>query len=97
MLVLALTGFWLVGIVSTAVRLGHRLLNLSRRPHSMLTATLAGLICLGLLPALPLVGSIALILAGCIGLGAALLALWDREASGELSVTQTLASLKFPE
>jgi hypothetical protein len=63
----------------------------------MLTATLAGLICLGLLPALPLVGSIALILAGCIGLGAALLALWDREASGELSVTQTLASLKFPE
>jgi len=63
----------------------------------MLTATLAGLVCLGLLPALPVVGSLALLLAGCIGLGAALVALWDREASGELSVTQTLAAMKFPE
>lgn len=97
LLVLALVGLWLVGVVSTAVRLGHRLLSLGHRPHSMLTATLAGLICLGLLPALPLVGSIALLLAGCIGLGAALVAVWDREASGELSVTQTLAAMKFPE
>jgi hypothetical protein len=97
LLALALVGLWMVGVVSSAVRLGHRLLNLGHRPHSMLTATLTGLICLGLLPALPLVGSIALLIAGCVGLGAALVALWNREASGELSVTQTLAALKFPE
>jgi hypothetical protein len=97
LLTLALAGLWMLGVVSTAVRLGHRLLSLSHRPHSMLTATLTGLICLGLLPALPLVGSIALLLAGCVGIGAALVALWDREASGELSVTQTLAALRFPE
>ncbi|HTE84439.1 MAG TPA: hypothetical protein VK821_06885 [Dehalococcoidia bacterium] len=97
LLLLSLIGLWLVGVVSTAVRLGHRLLSFGHRPHSMLTATLAGLVCLGLLPALPFVGSLALLLAGCIGLGAALVALWDREASGELSVTQTLAAMKFPE
>jgi hypothetical protein len=97
LLTLGLIGLWMLGVVSTAVRLGHRLLSLSGRPHSMLTATLTGLICLGLLPALPFVGSIALLLAGCVGLGAALVALWDREASGEMSVTQTLASLRFPE
>jgi hypothetical protein len=63
----------------------------------MLAATLTGLVVLGLLPALPLIGPLALLLAGCVGLGAALVALWDREAAGELSVTQTLAALKFPE
>jgi hypothetical protein len=94
---LALGGLWLVGVVSSAVRIGHRLLALGGRPHSILTSTLAGLVCLGLLPALPIVGSVVLLLAGCIGLGAALMALWDREAAGERSVTQTLASMTFPE
>ena len=94
---LGLVGLWLIGTVSTAVRLGHRLLGISGRPHSILAATLLGLVFLGLLPALPIVGAVALLLSGCIGLGAALVALWDREAAGELSVTQTLAAMTFPE
>jgi hypothetical protein len=97
LLVLGLGGLWLVGLVSTAVRLGHRLLSLGHRSHSTLSATLVGLICLGLLPALPVLGSVALLLAGCVGLGAALLAVWDREASSDLAVTQALAALRYPE
>jgi len=97
LLLCGLCALWTVGVVSSAVRLGHRVLSLGHRPPSMLASTMAGLIILGLLPAIPLVGSVVLVLAGCVGLGAALLALWDREASGELSVTQTLAALKFPE
>jgi hypothetical protein len=97
LLLLGLGGFWLIGVVSSAVRVGHRILRLGGRPHSTLSAALAGLVCLGLLPALPVVGSIALLLAGCVGLGAALLAIWDREAASDLAVTQTLAALTFPD
>jgi hypothetical protein len=97
LLALGLGGLWLIGIVSTAVRLGHRLLSLSHRPHSTLSATLVGLVCLGLLPALPVLGAVALLLAGCVGLGAALLAVWDREAASDFAVTQALAALRYPE
>jgi hypothetical protein len=97
LLALGLSGLWLIGVVSTAVRLGHRLLSIGHRPHSTLSAALAGLVCLGLLPALPVLGSVALLLAGCVGLGAAMLAVWDREAASELAVTQALAALRFPE
>ena len=97
LLALALGALWLIGVVSSAVRLGHRLLNFGRLPHSTLSATMTGLVCLGLLPAVPVLGALALLLAGCIGLGAGLVALWDRESAGELAVTQALAVLKFPE
>ncbi len=97
LLLFGLCALWMVGVVSSAVRLGRRVLSIGHQPPSMLTSTLAGLLILGLLPALPLVGPIALVIAGCVGLGAALLALWDREAADELSVTQTLAALRFPE
>jgi hypothetical protein len=97
LLLCGLAALWGVGVVSSAVRLGHRVLAFSHRPSSMLTSTLTGLILLGLLPAVPLIGSVMLVLAGCVGIGGALLALWDREASGELSVMQALATLKFPE
>jgi hypothetical protein len=96
-LALSLGGLWSIGVVSSAVRVGHRLLSLGRCPHSTLSATLAGLVCLGLLPALPVIGSVALLLAGCVGLGAALLALWDREAASDFAVAQTLAAMRFPE
>jgi len=97
LLALGLGGLWLIGLVSSAVRLGHRLLSLGHQPHSTLSATLAGLVCLGLLPALPVLGSVALLLAGCVGLGAALLAVWDREAASDFAVTQALAALRYPE
>lgn len=93
LLVLGLGCLWLVGIVSSAVRLGHRLLSLRGHKHSVLSATLTGLICLGLLPALPVIGSLVLLIAGCVGLGAALMAVWDREATSSLAVMQTLSTL----
>lgn len=92
LLVLGLGGLWLIGIVSSAARLGHRVLNLGGRPHSLLSATLTGLICLGLLPVLPVLGAVALLLAGCVGLGAALVAVWDREVGSDLASTQALAA-----
>jgi hypothetical protein len=97
LLTLGLGGLWLIGIVSSAVRLGHRLLALGGRPHSLLSATLVGLICLGLLPALPVLGTVALLLAGCVGLGAALVAVWDRDVAGELAATAALSGLPIPE
>ena len=93
LLTLGLGGLWLIGVVSSAVRLGHRLLLLGRRPHSLLSATLVGLICLGLLPVLPVLGSLALLLAGCVGLGGALVAVWDRDVTGDLAATQALTGL----
>lgn len=97
LLALCLGGLWLIGVVSSAVRLGHHLLRLGGRAHSTLSATLAGLVLLGLLPAIPVAGSLALLLAGCVGQGAALAALWDREVASDLAVTQALAALRFPE
>lgn len=97
LLALGLGALWLIGVVSSAVRIGHRLLNLGGRPHSMLSATLAGLICLGLLPALPIVGSLALLLAGCVGLGAALVAVWDRDVAGDFAAAQALSGITLPD
>lgn len=97
LLLLGLGGLWLIGLVSSAVRLGHRLLVLGGRPHSLLSAALVGLVCLGLLPALPVFGSLALLIAGCVGLGGALVAVWDRDVVGDLAATQALTGLGISE
>lgn len=97
LLTLGLGALWLIGVVSSAVRLGHRLLTLGGRPHSLLSATLVGLVCLGLLPALPIFGSLALLLAGCVGLGAALVAVWDRDVASDLAATQALSGFRMSE
>lgn len=95
LLLLGFSGLWLIGVVSSAVRLGHRLLNLGGYPHSLLSASLAGFVCFGLLLMLPVAGAIALLLAGCVGLGGALIAMWDREMASDLATTQALSMISF--
>ncbi|HEY3082589.1 MAG TPA: hypothetical protein VGM69_22100 [Chloroflexota bacterium] len=92
---IALALSWWIGAASFGFLAGRRLLRLLGRDGSLTRATLVGGALLGSFVGLPLVGGVAIVLAGAIGAGAFLLALIEGEFGSARAPEATIGMVAY--
>lgn len=94
-LALALVACWWLGAASVGFLIGRRLLALRGRESSLTRAALLGGGLLGAIVGIPVVGGLALVLAGAGGAGAVLLALIEGEFGSVRSHEATMGMMVY--